>query len=201
MTTKLILEAALEKAITYHDYRKMVDRLYSEGKTTGSNQNEAMVYYTGLNIQRMQKWEKRFESSPESQEVMATVQDELWLVITEGWCGDAAHVLPVIHKLTEGHDGIEFKVVLRDENPGLMDQYLTNGGRSIPKLIRLRKESLEEIGNWGPRPQEAQNIFKQMKAAGESHDEYTKAIQLWYSRNRGKAIEQELVQMIQGVTV
>ena len=196
MELQSIIQPALESSMSYENYRKLVDNLFEEGKTTGPNQSENMVYFTGLNIQRMEKWEKRYLPSQEAVEAMSSIKDEIWLVITEGWCGDAAHVLPIIHKLAELNNTVDLRVVLRDENLELMDQYLTNGGRSIPKFIRLRKERLEEISNWGPRPEPAQQIFLDMKAAGVGHDEYIKALQLWYARDRGKTIEQEIAQLV-----
>ena len=57
------------------------------------------------------------------------------LVLAEGWCGDAAQILPVINKIAEYSSLIDLKVVCRDENPELMDQFLTNGSKSIPKVI------------------------------------------------------------------
>ncbi|HBF19541.1 MAG: thioredoxin family protein [Owenweeksia sp.] len=196
MTSKTLFQEALHKSLSYEEYRKLVDNLFEQGQTTGPNQSEKMVHYTGLNIQRMQKWEKRYAPAPGSLEAMTSVRDEIWLILTEGWCGDAAHSLPVIHKLTQVNKSIDLRLVLRDENLELMDTHLTDGGRSIPKLIRLRKETLEEIGEWGPRPEPAQNMFKEMRAAGVPHDEYTKALQLWYARDRGKTIEMEIAKMV-----
>ena len=196
MTSKTLFQEALHKSLSYEEYRKLVDNLFEQGQTTGPNQSEKMVHYTGLNIQRMQKWEKRYAFAPGSLEAMTSVRDEIWLILTEGWCGDAAHSLPVIHKLTQVNKSIDLRLVLRDENLELMDTHLTDGGRSIPKLIRLRKETLEEIGEWGPRPEPAQNMFKEMRAAGVPHDEYTKALQLWYARDRGKTIEMEIAKMV-----
>ena len=59
-----------------------------------------------------------------------------WLVLTEAWCGDAAQSLPIINKMAEVSDNITLRLILRDENLDVMDQFLQNGrSRSIPKLI------------------------------------------------------------------
>ena len=67
------------------------------------------------------------------------------MVISEGWCGDAAQILPVINKMALVSNKIEFRIVLRDENPALMDAFLTNGGKAIPKVIMIDNESGEVI--------------------------------------------------------
>ena len=55
-------------------------------------------------------------------------------------CGDAAHVLPVLNKFAENDTTITLSILLRDDNEELMDRFLTNGTRSIPKLIILNAD-------------------------------------------------------------
>jgi len=190
---KDVLNKALEKAESYPAFIETVKRLHAAGKHTGPEQKPAYLNYSELNIARMEKWNKRFSISEDSRTLMESLErPEIWLVINEGWCGDAAHSLPVMHKMAEASPAINFKVVIRDENPELMDNFLTNGARSIPKLIRLDSETLEVLGTWGSAPKEVKELKKDMKAAGQEPQEINKAVQLWYARNRGKAIEQEL---------
>ena len=61
------------------------------------------------------------------------------LVITEDWCGDAMMNTAIVRKIAEAAD-LEIRAVYRDENLELIDQYLTNGGRSIPVYLLLNKE-------------------------------------------------------------
>ena len=63
------------------------------------------------------------------------------LVIAEDWCGDASNTVPIIARLVDLAPGLELRVIRRDENPELMDQYLTNGSRSIPIVIALDEGS------------------------------------------------------------
>lgn len=190
---KDILHKAIAKSVDYTEYSDTVKRLYEAGKHTGEEQKEAYLIYTELNIARMSKWEKRFNITEGSRSLMQSLDKrELWLVINEGWCGDGAHSLPVMHKMAEASSAVDLKVVLRDENPELMDAFLTNGARSIPKLIRLDADTLEVIGTWGSAPKEVKELKKEMKAAGQEPQEISKAAQLWYARNRGKAIEKEI---------
>ena len=123
------------------------------------------------------------------------VSPQQWIVITESWCGDSAQNLPIIARLASLSDMIDIKIVLRDSNPDFMDLYLTNGGRSIPKLI-VFDENDNELFRWGPRPAEAQNLFTKLKNEGMEKSEIYKELHLWYGRNKGKEVELELAQLI-----
>ena len=121
----------------------------------------------------------------------------IWLVITEAWWGDAAQNNPVIAKISEINPNIQLKFVLRDENPDVMDAYLTNGGRSIPKLIYLDSKILEEIGTWGPRPEAAQKrVMKDKVDPNVSHEEMVKNNQLWYLHDKTLSIQNEFLELI-----
>lgn len=189
---KNTIETVLAKAKSYMEYRDLVDDLFAKGKSTGDTQSESYLNYTDLNIHRMNKWDKHYKVSREVEAMFNQLdKNETWLVISEGWCGDAAHALPVIHKLAESSQEVEMKVALRDENPQLMDMFLTNGARSIPKLIRL-SETGEVLGTWGPRPALGQKIIDDAKIAGTPMPEAKEALQLWYARDKGKTIEAEI---------
>ena len=87
-----------------------------------------------------------------------------WLVLTESWCGDAAHAMPVMNKLVEQAKNLDFKILYRDENEELMNRFLTNGTMSIPKLIAFDNETQEVINDWGPSPLIIMNKTKDFKA-------------------------------------
>lgn len=196
-TTTEIIAEALDKAMIYKEYREKVEELFSYGKSTSPEHKENLVAYSGLNIHRMHKWDKHFKVSNEVEPILKQIEErEVWLVISEGWCGDAAHILPVINKLAEASENVSLKIVLRDENIELMDQFLTNGARSIPMLIRLRQQDLQVKDTWGSRPREAQELVMTLKSAGKSKEEVSEAVQLWYARNRGKSLEAELAGLI-----
>ena len=137
----------IEKAMSFADYESMIDGLLAEGKTTGPVQSDEMYLYAKLNRQRMSRLEKTVELAPEAADMVARLDtDQYWLVITEGWCGDAAQNIPVIEKLASANDGIETRYLLRDEHPELIDQFLTNGARSIPVLIAVDKRTSRVLG-------------------------------------------------------
>jgi len=123
-------------------------------------------------------------------------EPQLWMVLTEPWCGDSAQCLPYIARLAECNTLIHLKFLLRDMNPDIMDEYLTDGTRGIPKLVAFDRQG-NELFRWGPRPREGQEVFLRAKAEGLTQAEALERLHLWYGRNRGKALEEELLALIQ----
>ncbi len=182
----------VEKSMTFAEYIKLIDDLLLNGKTTGENQSEAMFNYGKLNRQRMHRLEKTVNLTEFLKEkVRSSNRKMIWLIITEGWCGDAAQNIPIIEKIATESENIETRYVLRDENLELMDSYLTNEARSIPKLIALDAESLQEIGTWGPRPQIAMDYFYEMKTQNLEKSEMMENLQRWYNSDKNQAIQDE----------
>ena len=131
-----IIKKSLTSSLSYSEYRLHVTKLLENGLVTGHEQTEALLHYTELNEVRMHQLDKTIQVTDEvKQWLQSFKKGYLWLVISEGWCGDAAQILPVINKMAEVSDAIEFRIVLRDDNEELMDLYLTNGTKSIPILI------------------------------------------------------------------
>src|SRR5690606_1158974 len=124
---KGIIEESLKASMSYSEYRLLMAELVKNQSTTGFNTGADFVAYTVLNEQRMKRWDKTIKVSEEAQQKIASFKkDVTWLVLTESWCGDAAHVIPVINKVAELNSNITLKLVLRDENDALMQQFLTN---------------------------------------------------------------------------
>jgi len=160
----------IDASISYDAYREMIDKLLSQQKTTGTNHSEDMIHYTKMNVTRMKRLDKTTVISESLQKAVASVSTKMiWLVITEAWCGDAAQIVPVLNKIAELNPNIEIRFILRDEHLELMDQYLTNGGRSIPKVIAIDESTNKEIFNWGPRPAGTQELFLKLKAEHENY--------------------------------
>ena len=172
-----IIEKALKNAYTYEAYKELVDTLLAEGKSTGPNQSEDLLNYSMLNDRRMKRWDKTVKLEPHIiDKVSGAVLNVTWLVITEGWCGDAAHALPVLNKIAELNKGIDLKLVLRDDHEELMQLFLTNGSKSIPKLIIYDHHKREVLHTWGPRPSEATKLVNDYKAEHGSLDPVFKQI-------------------------
>lgn len=116
---------------------------------------------------------------------------QLWMILTEDWCGDSAQNIPYIAKIAECNPLIELKFLFRDKNTDIMDLYLTDKkSRSIPKLVAFDTEG-NELFQWGPRPKEADKLVKTAKLEGKSKDQFLNELHLWYGRDKGKTLEKE----------
>lgn len=193
-----IMKEYIEKGMAFAEYIKLIDELLLEGKTTGPNQSEAMFNYGKLNRQRMKRLGNTVKLNESLIEKARNVKRKMiWLIITEGWCGDAAQSIPVIEKIAHENSNIETRYVLRDENLELMDRYLTNNARSIPKLIALDAETLEELGTWGPRPQAAMDYFYEMRESGLEKPEMMENMQRWYLKDKEQEIQKEFERLLE----
>jgi hypothetical protein len=196
----MILQSSIDKAMSYSEYRLLLDSLLEQNKTTGADQSEEMIHYAKLNRQRMQRHEKNLVISDDLKRVITSVHKKIiFLVLTEGWCGDASQNVPAFHFIEKLSSDIELKLLLRDENPEIMDQYLTSGSRSIPKLICLEKDSLNELFVWGPRPAPCQQIMLDMKAKNASKKERGEAIHLWYARDKSETLQKEVAELLNAI--
>ncbi|MCE2686309.1 MAG: thioredoxin family protein [Cryomorphaceae bacterium] len=161
-----IHSSILAQAINFDAYLQLSALLVKEERTSGPNQSEAYVYYTKLNFQRMKRLNKTIEVPASVIELLKEkAANWTWVILTEAWCGDAAQCVPVIEKLALSAGNIQTLYLLRDEHPEVMDAYLTNGGRSIPKLICIDKTG-KELFTWGPRPVVIQEVMNRLKAEG-----------------------------------
>lgn len=196
---KSVLLTALNKALSYSEYRKMAEVLHAVGKTTGADQSENMVNYSKMNEYRMKRLDKTMVLSAEIVAAMGALKTpQNWLVITELWCGDAAQNVPLMNKIAELNPLIQMKLVLRDENPELMNLFLTNGGKSIPILIAINNQQ-EVLWKWGPRPVHAQNMLMAYKNAPEpkmTYEAFAETLHKWYADDKTKSAQSELLQLI-----
>ncbi|EDP71114.1 hypothetical protein FBALC1_01482 [Flavobacteriales bacterium ALC-1] len=193
-----IISESLKNAILYSEYRNLVSDLVEKKSTTGNEKTEALVNYTILNDRRMKRWDKTVKISEEMTSKIEKFNKKVtWLVISESWCGDAAHIMPVINKAVELNDNIDYKIVLRDENDALMDQFLTNGGKAIPKLIMIDNETNAVIDTFGPRPTVATNLVNDYKAEhGSLTPEFKEDLQRWYNKDKGQSTLEDLVNLL-----
>lgn len=203
---KKIKPEKVEQAYTYEAYRQLIDDLMLKKQTTGDDHSEAMLHYTNMNIARMKRLDKKTELDETTLAFLATIEEpQIWLVLTEAWCADAAQTVPVMNKMAEANPNIMLGLLLRDQHLDLMDEFLTNGARSIPKLLILN-EQLEVIAEWGPRPTEAQELMLAAKEALHKMDgEEKKAalkqlkidLQKWYNKDKTIQTQQEIVALME----
>tara|TARA_R100000935_G_scaffold27288_1_gene47394 strand:+ start:67680 stop:68294 length:615 start_codon:yes stop_codon:yes gene_type:complete len=197
-TKETLVIEVLKDALTYTEYRAMVANHAANETSTGDEQTEALSEYTQLNNARMRRLDKTLQPSEAVAERFKNfTKHQTWLVLTESWCGDAAQSLPAMQIVTALAPSIDFKIILRDEHPDLMDAFLTNGGRAIPKLILFDTETQKIVGDWGPRPSKASKMVRQYKAEhGALSPEFKKDLQVWYTRDKGQNIFEDLANLI-----
>lgn len=193
----MITQKDIDKGMSFEEFYQLVEQLVKDGKSTGEDQSDAMVNYTKLNFSRMKRILK---TTPISEDVSSTINclsDKLtWIVLAESWCGDAAQNIPVFAKITAANPNISLRILLRDENPEVMNQYLTNGGMSIPKLICVDKD-LKELGTWGPRPKFLQDWLYENKANPKMEmSELKEQFQVWYTKDKGQTLQKEMVSLM-----
>ncbi|MCF0072436.1 thioredoxin family protein [Dyadobacter sp. CY261] len=191
-----------EGAYSYSDYMHLMEKVVLENRTTGPKQSEDLNHYTRLNLTRMQRLNKKTVIQDSLKEAVDQVDTpQTWYILTEAWCGDAAQNIPTIVAASLSNPLITVKFLLRDENPELMDAYLTNGGRSIPKLIAV-DEGYNELFSWGPRPAGAQALLKEYKANPvKPYSEFSEDIQRWYIADKTESIQRELREVLEAVYV
>jgi len=192
------IEYGIEDSISYQEYRTLVVDLLAEGKSTGKNQSEDLLNYSKLNNSRMKRLDKTFKISEKTEENTRNFsKNQIWIVLTESWCGDAAHALPIINKITESAKNVNLRILLRDENEALMNKFLTNGNKSIPKLIILDTDTKELVDTWGPRPSEATTMVqKHIEKYGSLDADFKKELQVWYNANKGLNIEEDILDVL-----
>lgn len=193
MILQLDQNRIIKNSLTYNEYKQLFIEKVELTDIELLTEDEKNLYeYTKLNLHRSNRIEKTYTVSDELVSILKSINEkQMWMVITENWCGDSAQNLLYIAKIAELNSNISLRIILRDSNLDIMDLYLTNGSRSIPKLVSFN-ENIEEMFIWGPRPSEAQQLVLQLKSDNLSKEEINQKLHLWYGRDKGKTIENEL---------
>jgi hypothetical protein len=193
----LLDENVVQNALTWEGYYGLCDRLVAEKKSTWPDPDDLEhAHFTELNLHRMKRV---FKTLRIAEDVLAKFSEsprQLWILITESWCGDAAQLVPVIARLAGVSPTIQLRILLRDEHPELMDLFLVNGSRSIPKLICVDPDSFEVRWDWGPRPAGAREVVKNVKLQGGDKEQISLALQEWYNTDRGQSTLSELAEQM-----
>ncbi len=197
---QVITQDHIDRAMSYARFRDLIYSLLIERQTTGSDQSKELVHYTRLSSQRMDRMDKQTVILPElMDELKAIKENQIWLGLVEAWCGDVAHGIPPLAKMAVSVPKVSMRLLLRDENPDVMDAYLTNGSRSIPKVIALKKDTLEELWTWGPRPEPAQKLFFELREKGEPITDIAEELQKWYNQDKAQTLQKEILELVRSV--
>jgi hypothetical protein len=193
----IVTSEHLNKSLSYTEYQELSQTRFAAGKTTGEApevNTEFYLHYTKMNLSRTTRVERKTELTDELKATLSSfTEPQQWVVLVESWCGDVPHSLPIINKISEYQPLVSLHILLRDENLDMMDAYLTNGGRSIPKLVAFNNALGKELFTWGPRPQALQEQIDVLKAEGVLYPEIAEMSQRWYNKDAGQEIQQELL--------
>lgn len=186
--------------LTYEDYLKEFENRVENRKTSSKISSPALIAYTKLNLARSRRLHKTILINANiKREIEKLQRNYTWMVLTEAWCGDSAQNIPVIAEIAAlNTDKIKLFILLRDEHSELMDNYLTNGSRSIPKLIAIDETLNKEAFVWGPRPATAQDLLKKWKnnPEGKSWEDFEKDLHTWYANDKSQTIQSEFFNLL-----
>ncbi len=187
----------INNALAYDEYQNEFAKTVEINDTTSFTEEEKHRFENSkMNLQRSKRIHKTFKPGDAITDLLANIENKQhWFVLTETWCGDSAQNIPCIAEFAKMNENIDLKLLFRDRNLDIIDQYLSNGTRSIPKLIAF-DESGKELFQWGARPKEAQDLINQLKEEGKTKEEFLEKLHLWYGRNKGKAIEEEFIEIL-----
>lgn len=180
----------------FQQYKELFEQILNSPMPEAPYNDEHYMNYTKLNWSRMNRWLKTIHLTEEQKSKISSIEEpQNWIVITEPWCGDAAHIVPFIYLIAAENSNIHLDFVLRDEGNGLIDNYLTNGSKSIPKLI-IRNQEGQDLSVWGPRPEKTRLFLEELKAKELSFEDLKIELQNWYNTDKGNEILSEILGLI-----
>jgi len=194
--TKSDYRAFLDKAISYDLYLEGFKHAQAKHKA-GEGSDNPQLAFLDINLQRSLRIAKTFTLWAPLKQALDELPHEVhWLILTEYWCGDSAQCLPALQQVALASNGkISLSLLFRDEQPELMQHFLSSGSKSIPKLIQVDKH-MNLSGIWGPRPAEAQQLVKRLKADPSTAGKYQEALHSWYAADKCFSIQKEILQLI-----
>lgn len=185
--------------MNFQEYLHYFEEVLNSEAPAAPYNNPDYLNYTKLNWARMNRWLKTAALSEEMKAAVKAIgEPQQWIVITEPWCGDAAHIVPFLQLIALENPLISLVYELRDSEPHRINSYLTNGGKSIPKLI-IRNAQREDIAVWGPRPAKCQKVYAELTAQKADLETLKTALQNWYNADKGKEIQSELSALLSTV--
>ena len=198
MEKELELLQIKKHSMSYSDYLSLIDNLLLQGKTTGEDQSLAHVEKAPLNRQRIKRLDKTAIISEELKSLVEQLPIPIsFLILTEGWCGDASQIIPYIHKMVDESKGkLKDFYLLRDENLDLMNQFLTDGSKAIPKLIAFHSETGDFLFSWGPRPEKIQSWYMNLKKdLSLSKEELSLQLHQYYTNDKGQKLQNDFIEL------
>lgn len=204
---RTIDQNVLDQSIGYDEYHAFIEKFLSQSHYLALKSIETDTHNTRLNLIRMERLDKTARMTAQTRLQMAAIRKPMiWLSITEAWCGDAAQILPTIQKMAALNDKIQHRLIFREQQPAVMDAFLTKGTRSIPLTLFLEKDSSKVLGHWGPRPIELQHFvlenLKQLDTIPDEDEhklrfnEFQTKVQRWYAKDKTYSTQKEFLETL-----
>ena len=195
--TPVLTPAQLTTGLSYAAYRQHIAEALATPQP--DEQLAKMLPHYQTAVAQMDRVAPTLTLLPELQAALHQLSGNyLWAIITEGWCGDASHTVPIMEAVAQASGGhLTTRYFLRDTHPDLIDRYLTNGGRAIPIAVVLHADTLAEAAVWGPRPAPLQAIQQDLKDREVPFKEIVTQVNAWYDRDASHTTQQELLALVQ----
>lgn len=195
LKTNQVIDIDTLNTYSYSEYMELIRSLVANEGSTGT-QGDTEIYYTKMNAQRMERVNKSWTVIPEVVALSEKYSPQVRiLAIVESWCADAAPNTATMALLTEQLH-IDMDIILRDENPEIMDMFLTNGTRSIPKFIFIDTETHLPLASWGPRQKAAAELVKTARENGVDAEVWKADLQKWYNQDKGVTLQKEIIELL-----
>lgn len=183
--------------MNFQSYLSCYETILNNPAPAAPYDNPDYFNYTKLNWSRLNRWLKTGVLSDKMKAAVAEISTpQQWIIITEPWCGDAAHIVPFLQMIAALNPQIHVEYELRDAEPFRINSYLTNGGKSIPKLI-IKNEAGKDLATWGPRPAECQTLYTKLTSEKADFETMKTELQKWYNKDEGRQIQEEIIQLLQ----
>ncbi len=193
------IEQRPHNGLTYEAYVAAWEQALRRPMTGLDAKARRYQYYRRYNFERARRVAAAYRMSERLARALAAIErPQLWMVLTEDWCGDSAYSLPIIAEAARRHSQIRLRILPRDENLDIMDLYLTRGARSIPKLVAFAEDGTE-LFTWGPRPAEAQALRDRLQAEGMDARRLAQALIDWYEAGGWRQVDTELAERLETV--
>lgn len=195
----MITTETLQQSISFNEYLQYAkDMLNEKIPRTGMYKEDNIIRYTRSNLEKINDVLQNVTLNQKLYNTLSGITDEwVWAVISEPWCGDAAWNVPALYLISSAADKIEFRIFLCDANPEIINNYQTNGGNAIPKLVCIRRRDGKELGVWGPRPDVLQQqVLEQKKQPDFEFSKFIKVVNEWYKQDMAAALQSEMIDCI-----
>ena len=196
MTSSFFADRRPHQGLTYAAYMDVMAGAADAPEPADDAEAAERISYTKLNLHRSGRISRTWRPSDELAALAARLAGpQLWMALTEPWCGDSAQCLPCLAVLAKDLPAVDLRMVLRDDNLDIMDQFLTDGKKSIPILVAFDPDGAE-LFRWGPRPAAAQAVVDEAKTEGLEKPDMLERLHLWYGRDRGKHLDAEFAAVL-----